>query len=35
MVLKSERPLVPPRFISLRLNMSHAQSASAWVMIEK
>jgi hypothetical protein len=34
-VLKSARPLVPPRFISFRLNTSHALSASAWVMIEK
>jgi hypothetical protein len=34
-VLKSARPLVPPRFISLRLNTSHADSASACVMIDR
>jgi len=34
-VLKSARPFVPPRRISLRLKTSHAESASACVMIEK
>src|SRR5262249_6008515 len=34
-VLKPESPLVPPRFMALRLNMSHADSARAWVMIAK
>src|SRR5262245_25925538 len=35
MVLKPDSPLVPPRFSVLRLNMSHAHSARACVMIEK
>src|SRR5215475_2458296 len=35
MVLKPERPLVPPRFMALRLKVSQAQRARAWVMIEK
>ena len=35
MVLKPDSPLVPPRFMALRLNVSHAQRARAWVMIEK
>ena len=35
MVLNPERPLVPPRFSAFRLNMSQAERASAWVMIEK
>jgi hypothetical protein len=35
MVLKPDSPLVPPRFIALRLKVSQAQRASAWVMIEK
>ena len=35
MDLKPLSPLVPPRFIALRLNISQVQSARAWVMIEK
>jgi hypothetical protein len=34
-VLKSASPFVPPRFISFRLNTSHAESASACVMIDR
>ena len=35
MVLNPERPLVPPRFSEFRLNMSQAERARAWVMMEK
>ena len=35
MVLKSVRPFVPPRFVSLRLKTSQAMSAKACVMMAK
>ena len=35
MVLNPLSPLVPPRFMALRLKVSHAQRARAWVMMEK
>jgi len=35
MDLKSVSPLVPPRRISLRLNMSHTAKAMAWVRMAK